>query len=151
GTYCFRAEYSGDSNYPASSGDDGGGNPPNIAAECFNMKAAPSVNTVLVPASPVSIGTAVHDTSTLTGATADAGGTISYAIYTNNTCTTAATAADGISGQPTGGAVTNGNPADSSAVTFSKAGSFWWQATYSGDNNNTGPVKSACTSEPLVV
>src|SRR5262249_58772624 len=75
----------------------------------------PSVNAVLVPASPVSIGTAVHDTSTLTGATADAGGTISYAIYTNNTCTALATAADGISGQPTGGAGADGEPADPSA------------------------------------
>jgi uncharacterized repeat protein (TIGR01451 family) len=36
-------------------------------------------------------------------------------------------------------------------VTFSKAGNFWWQATYSGDANNTGPVKSACTSEPLTI
>src|SRR5262249_60034761 len=63
----------------------------------------PSVNTVLVPASPVSIGTAVHDTSTLTGATADAGGTISYAIYTNNTCTRSEERRVGKEGRPTGG------------------------------------------------
>src|SRR5262249_56393983 len=68
-----------------------------------------------------------------------------------NTCTALATAADGMSGQSTGGEVRIGNSADSWAETFSKAVSFWWQATYSGDNNNTGPVKSACTSEPLVV
>src|SRR5437762_14112820 len=76
------------------------------------------------------IGDSVHDTSSLSGATSDAGGTVSYAVYINNTCTTLAVAGDGISGQPTGGAVAAGSPANSSAVTFSKAGSFWWQATY---------------------
>ena len=107
---------------------------------------------MLVPASPITVGASIHDSSSLTGATADAGGTVGYAIYTNNTCTTLATiAADGISGQPTGGAVTAGAPANSSSVTFNKTGSFWWQATYSGDTNNVGPVKSPCTEEPLTV
>src|SRR5437764_2036312 len=31
------------------------------------------------------------------------------------------------------------------------AGTFYFVATYSGDNNNTGPVSSGCAAEPLTV
>ena len=34
---------------------------------------------------------------------------------------------------------------------FNSAGTFYWQATYSGDANNTGPVSSACRRETLVI
>ena len=37
------------------------------------------------------------------------------------------------------------------AYTFNTAGTFYFVATYSGDNNNIGPVNSGCTAEPLVV
>src|SRR6185503_18249933 len=93
----------------------------------------PSVNTQLVPPGPVNIGTPVHDTSTLTNATATAGGTVSYAVYSNNTCTTLVQAL----GTKT---VTNGVVPDSDVWTAT-VGNFWFQATYSGDANNTGPVK----------
>ena len=35
----------------------------------------------------MNIGDPVHDSATLTGATADAGGTVTYTVYTDNTCT----------------------------------------------------------------
>ncbi|HEV8274591.1 MAG TPA: hypothetical protein VGQ26_02690, partial [Streptosporangiaceae bacterium] len=46
--------------------------------------------------------------------------------------------------------VTNGNVPDSNPVTFSNAGTFFWQAVYSGDANNNGAT-SDCTTEKLVV
>src|SRR5262249_2917461 len=39
----------------------------------------------------------------------------------------------------------------STAWTVPSAGTFYFQATYSGDANDTGPVSSPCASEALVV
>lgn len=47
--------------------------------------------------------------------------------------------------------VTGGIVPDSNGIQFNPAGTFFWQAVYTGDPNNTGPVRSACTSEQLVV
>src|SRR4029079_14254327 len=92
------------------------------------------------------IGTSVHDSATLSGVTANAGGTISYAIYSNSTCTTLVADVT-----PTPNTVTNGVAPDSDSHQFNSAGTFYWQAPYSGDANTTGPVSSTCTSETLVV
>ena len=46
--------------------------------------------------------------------------------------------------------VTNGVVPDSDPVTFTTAGTFYWQAAYSGDANNL-PAKGVCTSEILIV
>jgi hypothetical protein len=137
GDFYFQATYSGDIN-----------NTGPVSSVCTTEhlvvnKNTPSIDTVLVPASPVDPGTLVHDTSTLTGATANAGGTVSYAVYSNNTCTTLVQAL----GTKT---VTNGVVPNSDNWT-AVSGDFWFQATYSGDANNAGPVKSACTSEPMHV
>src|SRR6266851_3498186 len=91
----------------------------------------------------VSVGDSVHDSATLTGATADAGGTVTYTVYSDNACTQNPVDA----GTKT---VTNGNVPDSNDVTFSTAGTFFWQSVYSGDANNNGAT-SDCTSEKLVV
>src|SRR5438445_13751402 len=46
--------------------------------------------------------------------------------------------------------VTNGGVPNSDGVTFNAAGTYYWQAIYSGDANNNGAT-STCTSEQLVV
>ena len=46
--------------------------------------------------------------------------------------------------------VTNGIVPDSNTLQFNSAGTFYWQASYSGDANNKA-AKSVCTSETLVV
>ncbi|MEV6050742.1 hypothetical protein [Streptomyces sp. NPDC052107] len=46
--------------------------------------------------------------------------------------------------------VTNGSVPASNTLTFSAPGTFYSQATYSGDGNNTGAM-SECVSEPLIV
>src|SRR5205823_2494038 len=90
------------------------------------------------------VGDTLHDSATLTGASSNAGGTVTYTVYSDNACTTAFADA----GTKT---VTNGVVPDSNGVQFNSAGDFYWQATYSGDANNPGPVSSACTSEHLVI
>jgi hypothetical protein len=46
--------------------------------------------------------------------------------------------------------VTNGVVPDSNPITFNSAGTFYWQAVYSGDAKNSGAT-SVCTDEILVV
>src|SRR5205823_3008308 len=97
----------------------------------------PSVSTTVVPAGPIKIGGSAHDTASLTGATSGAGGTVSYALYSNNDCTGLVEDLT-----PTINTVANGSLPDSKAHQFNTAGTFYFRATYSGDNNNTGPVSS---------
>src|SRR5439155_1664889 len=106
----------------------------------------PSVSTTVVPAGPIKIGDSAHDTASLTGATSDAGGTVSYALYSNNDCTGLVEDLT-----PTINTGANGSLPDSKAHQFNTAGTFYFRATYSGDNNNTGPVSSGCAAEPLTV
>jgi hypothetical protein len=107
-----------------------------------HTKLSPTIATTL-SANPVDVGSTVHDSATLSGATADADGTVTYTVYTNSSCTTSF--ADG--GTKT---VTNGSVPDSDPVTFNAAGDYYWQAVYSGDANNN-QATSDCTSEHLVV
>jgi hypothetical protein len=46
--------------------------------------------------------------------------------------------------------VFDGHVPDSFVVTFPAAGTYYWQASYTGDENNA-PAVSDCASEPLVV
>lgn len=135
GTYYWQADYSGDANNdPATSA---------CQSEIVTInRNAPTITTLLSDDS-VSIGDSVHDSATLSGATSDAGGTVTYTVYSDNACTTSVAS---------GGTkpVTNGSVPDSNAVTFNSAGDFYWQASYSGDANND-PATSDCTSEHLVV
>jgi hypothetical protein len=135
GTFYFRAFYSGDSNNDAASSA--------CADEVVTVgPASPSISTTL-SATSGAIGDTIHDSSSLTGATSDAGGTVTYTVYTDNACTLGAQSA----GTKT---VTNGVVPDSDGVTFNSAGTFYWQAVYSGDANNSG-ASSTCTDETLVV
>src|SRR5438094_666639 len=42
--------------------------------------------------SSIDVKQSAHDSATLSGATADAGGTVTYTVYTDNTCSTKAVA-----------------------------------------------------------
>ena len=104
--------------------------------------ASPTIATTL-SATTGSIGASVHDSATLTGATSDAGGTVTYTVYSDDQCTLNARDAGTKN-------VTNGIVPDSDALVFNSAGTFYWQAVYSGDFNNNGAT-SACQSEILVI
>ncbi|MHB1501621.1 MAG: hypothetical protein ACYCYK_10740 [Candidatus Dormibacteria bacterium] len=118
---------------------------PTVSTPCgsepVNIIAAPTISTTLVPASPITVGTVVHDTATLTDATSTAGGTVTYQYYATAGCTATGVAAGKVT-------VTSGDVPNSNSVSFATAGSYSWNATYAGDANNQGAT-SPC--EPLMV
>ena len=88
--------------------------------------------------------TAVTDEATLGGTnSATAGGTATYTVYSDSACTTSV--ADG--GTVT---VASGSIPASNAATLSTPGTYYWQASYTGDSTNA-PSKSTCGSETETV
>lgn len=90
---------------------------------------------------PVSSGSTVHDTATPSGASAGAGGTVTYTVFTDTACSAGAQAAGVVT-------VSIGTVPNSNTLTFTTAGDYCWQAVYSGDANNSAAT-SAGTSEHL--
>jgi hypothetical protein len=105
------------------------------------QKHTPSVTTKLSK-STVGIGAAVTDQATLVDASADATGTVHYAVFSDDSCETQV--ADLGTKDVDDGAVGPSDPFTTTSTT-----NLWFQATYSGDDHNTGPVSSECTTEPL--
>ena len=103
---------------------------------------SPTITTSL-SATDIIVGNRVRDTAVLTGATATAGGTVIYTIYSDSTCTLNAKTAGTVT-------VTNAVVPNSNLNTFTLAGTYYWQALYSGDAANNGAI-STCTSEELTV
>ncbi|MGO9900600.1 MAG: hypothetical protein ACLP0J_13100 [Solirubrobacteraceae bacterium] len=144
GTFYWQASYSGDSANQKSSSTCG--------SEVETVTAAPTaVGTSLSGGSrsgasiSVPAGTAVTDSATLAGANAStATGTVSYSVYSDSACTVPVVASMG------GGTVTGGVLPNSSAETFSTPGTYYWQASYSGDSANQKFV-SICGSEAETV
>ncbi len=90
--------------------------------------------TISVPPS-----TATTDQATIGGASATVGGTMTYTVYSDANCTTSVASG----GTKT---VTNDVAPASSAVTLPNPGTYYWQASYSGDAAND-PSTSQCGSE----
>ena len=134
GKYCWRAEYTPDANgskfYNAGSHTDAN-------SECFTVVK----NTTLIgtAASSQTIGAAIHDVATLSGATATAGGTITFKAWGPSDT-------PDCSGTPvfTSTVNVNGNGNyNSGDFTPSTAGKYYWIASYSGDVNNQ-PSSGTC-------
>jgi uncharacterized repeat protein (TIGR01451 family) len=110
---------------------------------------SPTIATLLSDDS-ITVGGTIHDSSTLTGATADAGGTVKYRYYSvlaDCQAGTFATTGGTSAGDKT---VTNGVVPNSNDATFNTAGTYYWRAFYSGDGNNNA-ASSTCQDETLVV
>ena len=136
GTYNWTATYSGDT-YNNSATSSCGSEQVTIG------KNSTSITTTL-STSTANIGDSVHDSARLTGETSTAGGTVTYHAYAGtNTCTGTAL----LNSTKT---VNNGAVPDSDAISFTSAGTYSFQAVYSGDSNNAGST-SDCTTEQLVV
>jgi hypothetical protein len=123
----------------------------NVTCTFFNTHNVngPTIATTL-SSSTGNIGDTVHDSSTLTGATSDAGGSVKYAVYSSTTACDAGTyTTPGGTDAGTKG-VTNGVVLDSNGIQFNDAGTYYWRAFYSGDANNTA-TSSACLDEQLVI
>src|SRR3974390_3837916 len=102
-------------------------------------QASPTISTTL-SASSIGLGGTANDTSVLSGAGASTGtATVTYSYYTNNTCTVGQVNLAPVTVGPTG------SVPNSSTVTFTSAGTYYWQAVYSGDANNNG-ASSPCTA-----
>jgi hypothetical protein len=109
-----------------------------------HTKLSPTITTLLVPLGPVNIGDTVYDTAALSGATATAGGTVTYSAYLGaNTCSGTDLLNSTVS-------VTNGSVPQSANFVPTAAGTYSFQAVYSGDADNN-PASSDCTTEQLVV
>jgi hypothetical protein len=142
GKYYFYAVYSGDGRNigPVNSG---------CSSELLTVKTNPTVATTIVDqagspiTNPVPLGTTVHDTATITGATANAGGTITYSMFRTTDCS-------GTKVNLGTKTVTNGIAPPSNAITVNQAGDYYFYAVYSGDTNNTGN-NSGCSKELLTV
>ncbi|EWT00075.1 hypothetical protein N865_18020 [Intrasporangium oryzae NRRL B-24470] len=165
GRYCWRAEFSGDSNagVPSSKDDSTG--------ECFIVTPRqPSLSTQ-AGTSPVDFGSPVTDTATLSN-TADhqgsggkgtdgsidpttgggkAGGTITFTLLKDD-CSTPAT---GTGTNPQSVNVSGDNTYGPVSFTPDAPGTYHWVASYSGDSPNTLKTdhNTACndTNEDVVV
>jgi hypothetical protein len=94
------------------------------------------------------IGTDVHDTVTLTGTTATAGGTVSYYYQLQTGALDCTIANATLIGSAV--TVTNGAAPDSASVSLDNAGTYEFWAVYSGDANNSTST-STCGTETVVV
>lgn len=143
GDYAFRAAYSGDANYTASTSD----------CEPFSVTRASTAlatelhnadETVVAAASSLPLATTMHDKATVTGqqGTIAISGTVDFTFYTNDACTGA--------GAPsgTGIAVVTGIAHPSTSHGPLTVGGYAFKAAYSGDSNYTAST-SGC--EPFSV
>jgi hypothetical protein len=97
----------------------------------------------------VAIGTDVHDTVTLSGTTATAGGTVDY--YYEKQGTTLDCDINNANTTHIGQVnVTNGVVPDSAAVSLDNAGTYEFWAVYSGDGSNSTST-SDCGTETITV
>jgi hypothetical protein len=136
-SYVIKAVFLGDNLHSVSNTD--------ASQTLLINKLTPTIATTTAPASPVVTGTGVKDQAVLTGATSNAGGTVTYKLYSGLVCTGSAVYTSNAA------AVTNGVVAQSApSFNVTPGGSYTWQATYSGDTNNQ-TATSACGSDPLVV
>ncbi|GAB3059501.1 hypothetical protein GCM10027053_21730 [Intrasporangium mesophilum] len=129
GTWCFRAVYTPDTPNYSGSGDSSTG-------ECFGVKKfSPSIVTHATDS--VTVGQAISDTATLSGATTDASGTITFKLYPTDACTAGSeifTDSRPVSGNGDYGPVT---------YTPANTGTYYWIASYGGDAKNE-PATGHC-------
>jgi LPXTG-site transpeptidase (sortase) family protein len=143
GMFYWQASYSGDTNnYDATSA---------CVSETLVVNDISNSNPILtteLSSSSISVGDSMHDTASFpsgftTGESVDNGSVI-YTYYMDIACTLDAVAAGTVTIPST-----TGNVPDSNSVTFDTAGTYYWRAVFTGDDNNNGAI-SAC-NEVLTV
>jgi hypothetical protein len=136
GLYYWQAFYGGDGNNEAVKSE--------CSAEVLEVGASLGTISTSLSATSISIGDKVHDSATLSGATSDAGGDVTYAVYDGGSCSGAALDTSKVT--VTAGVVLDSKDFD----VFDSAGTYSFQAIYSGDANNKGAT-SVCGTELLKV
>jgi hypothetical protein len=135
GTYFWIASYSGDGNNlkTASGAKD---------EPVYVNQITPKIDTVVNPGSGV-VGVIIpNDTATLAGGFNETG-TITFTLYAPDGKTVVYTETVGVKGD---GSYSTSN----STVVATQAGTYFWVASYSGDNQNS-PVSSGFKDEPVNV
>jgi hypothetical protein len=141
GTYYWQAAYSGDAANGASESTCGlngeveivspGSTPTSVSATLSGD--GQSGVSLSVPA-----GTTITDTASLSGdAAASATGTVTYDVYSDAACT------DLVNSGTAESITTPGTLPPSAGVTLSTPGTYYWEASYSGDADNA-PSESTC-------
>jgi hypothetical protein len=124
-----------------------GKNQPKPLPVTIRVQGVTSLTTAL-SATSINTGASVTDQATISGAAASAAGTISYRVYTTSDCSGSPYA----DATPSSNTVTNASAPASNPVTFTDPGTYYWQASYSGDPATaTLPSTSSCSSETLTV
>ena len=126
----------GPDSWQASYAGNANNNPVNSPCESMNVtKANTTLTTTLVPGTIVA-GSSAYDTASLAGNTSTASGTVTYEFFPSGTCSGTPTPVD--TGTVSGGVVPK-----STSQKFGTAGGYGWEASYSGDANNSATI-SAC-------
>ena len=143
GTYYWQASYGGDSLNEASKSTCGS-EVETVEAAVVTKKPTTLTTTLSGEGNTgqtitVKEGAAVTDSSTLSGEnTATASGTVTYKLYSDSRCTKLVKEAGAVT-------VVGGVVPESSAQTLA-AGTYYWQASYDGDETNE-KSSSTCGSE----
>jgi uncharacterized repeat protein (TIGR01451 family) len=143
GTYYWRASYSGDTHNKASESSCGS---EIEAVEQKPVKAEPITTTTKLSgagkeAASITVpeGTAVTDKASLSGEHAAAAtGKVDYKVFSDKECSKEVASA--------GSATAAGEAVPASSAQTLAPGTYYWQASYSGDEANA-PSKSECGSE----
>jgi hypothetical protein len=138
GGYGYMAIYSGDGNYTGSTSSG-------PACELFNVaKIQPTVTTTRVPAGSIIAGQTVTDQASFSPNTAfNPTGSVTYTLTPSGTCT-------GPGGTVVATvALSAGKIPGSGGVALNQAGTFGFNATYSGDANNL-PATSSCETITVI-
>ncbi|MGO9753672.1 MAG: PQQ-binding-like beta-propeller repeat protein [Solirubrobacteraceae bacterium] len=140
GTYYWQASYSGDSANAASMSTCGSEVETVISPTATTTSTSLSGGGQSGASISVPESTAVSDTATLSGTNVStATGTVTYSVYSDSGCTTAVSTGTAQS------ITTPGTLPASSAVTLGTPGTYYWQASYSGDSANAASM-STCGS-----
>lgn len=131
----------GPDSWNASYSGNGNNNPASSPCEPMNVTVSNDTITTTLSALSIVAGGSVHDTASLSGSTGNAGGTVQYEYFSGGSCL-------GTSSLVSTVAVSSAVVPNSASQSFATAGTYGWEAVYSGDTNN-GPATSPC--EPLNV
>ena len=138
GTYYWQASYSGDSANDPTTSQCGSGVEVVAVPSDTAITASLSGNGQTGTSISAPANTGVSDAVTLTGSNADeATGTVTYSVYSDAACTDEVGTADPVA------ITTPGVMPESSPVTLTDPGTYYWQASYSGDGLN-GTSASTC-------
>jgi hypothetical protein len=140
GSYSYQATYSGDANYTARAADC---EPFTVAEATSSVRSVvENVATGSAWASTETTSASARDTSTVTGTAITPSGTVTYALYRNGSCSGTPTSTE------TKTLATDRSVPASTGTGPLNAGSYSYQATYSGDANYTARTADC---EPFTV